>query len=273
MKRYPPINIGDTFHTAYSGDCKVIDVFQKNGKGLRYYTVEFPTGSTRTVKAQNLRDGTINDPLHLDYKSQPKLRKHTPIKVGDTFTTNEFGDCEVVDVEGHGTARSKVTVRFIQTNGIVVTSPESLRKGVTKDRFAPTVFGRGFLGNGSHKASDPAYDLWYAVMQRCYNPNYYNDHTEKSYADVEVCPEWYNFQTFADFYVKHYKDGYQLDKDILKPGCKVYSPDTCMFVPRTVNNAEAILRTLVSENPAYAHVMKAFRQEVTRQDKLSEGRF
>jgi hypothetical protein len=55
-----------------------------------------------------------------------------------------------------------------------------------------------------------------------------------------VCNEWHNFQNFAEWFCKNYCDAsmdkWQLDKDIIVPGNRVYSPETCCFVPNAVNN-------------------------------------
>jgi len=54
-----------------------------------------------------------------------------------------------------------------------------------------------------------------------------------------VCEEWRNFQNFAKWFEKNYKneimEKWQLDKDILVKRNKVYSPETCAFVPREIN--------------------------------------
>tara|TARA_R110000744_G_scaffold380201_1_gene500145 strand:- start:1165 stop:1539 length:375 start_codon:yes stop_codon:yes gene_type:complete len=41
---------------------------------------------------------------------------------------------------------------------------------------------------------------------------------------------------FADWFFLNYTDGLHLDKDILKQGNRVYSPDTCVFVSYQVNS-------------------------------------
>lgn len=48
------------------------------------------------------------------------------------------------------------------------------------------------------------------------------------------------FQAFADWATKQIGygvPGYQLDKDLLVKGNKVYSPETCCFLPREINMA------------------------------------
>ena len=48
----------------------------------------------------------------------------------------------------------------------------------------------------------------------------------------------FNIDSFANWFYDEtngYKEGYQLDKDILKKGNKIYSPETCCFVPQEIN--------------------------------------
>lgn len=60
-----------------------------------------------------------------------------------------------------------------------------------------------------------------------------------TYTDCEVCDEWLNFQNFAKWYDENFYevDGERmhLDKDILVKGNKIYSPETCIFVPQKIN--------------------------------------
>lgn len=84
------------------------------------------------------------------------------------------------------------------------------------------------------------YKLWESMIQRCY------DLTHKSYstyggAGVYVDTEWHDYQSFAKWAEgAKYFDGAQIDKDLLHiSGPKVYSKNTCQFVSRKVNTAEA----------------------------------
>ena len=40
---------------------------------------------------------------------------------------------------------------------------------------------------------------------------------------------------FCDWFHDNYREGYQLDKDLLIQGNKVYSPNTCVFIPQSIN--------------------------------------
>jgi hypothetical protein len=79
----------------------------------------------------------------------------------------------------------------------------------------------------------PIYTKWKDMIKRAYSKKYQSD--KPSYKGVTVCKEWLSFSCFSVWYENNYIDGYQLDKDIIKPGNKVYSPDFCLFVPCYIN--------------------------------------
>ena len=86
-----------------------------------------------------------------------------------------------------------------------------------------------------------AYSRWGSMLERCYSKNKMLRHP--SYKDVTVCEEWLNFQNFAEWYEntfpKHIKDiKFHLDKDLLQQGIedKIYSPNTCIWLPQKINN-------------------------------------
>ena len=79
-----------------------------------------------------------------------------------------------------------------------------------------------------------SYHIWHHMLRRCYN----QDKKMKSYYDCRVCDDWLVFSNFHKWFtsiLSEYKTGYQLDKDILIKGNKVYSPETCCFVPQQIN--------------------------------------
>ena len=78
-----------------------------------------------------------------------------------------------------------------------------------------------------------SYVCWQDMLQRCYIDSYYEK--APTYRGCSVCEEWKYFSVFKRFFDENYVDGYHLDKDILVKGNKVYSPDTCCFVPREIN--------------------------------------
>ena len=97
------------------------------------------------------------------------------------------------------------------------------------------VYKVGIYEKGSYDTvkDKKAYRTWKNILQRCYDEKTLERFP--TYVGCEICDEWVYFQNFADWYHKNYVDGYTLDKDILGDG-KLYSPDTCCFVPNHINN-------------------------------------
>lgn len=75
--------------------------------------------------------------------------------------------------------------------------------------------------------------VWHSMLQRCYDNKFHNRYP--TYKDCTVCEEWLLLSNFKRWFDENYIDGYVLDKDILFKGNKVYSPNTCCFVPHEVN--------------------------------------
>lgn len=76
------------------------------------------------------------------------------------------------------------------------------------------------------------YSVWRNILKRCYT--HYKCH-QPSYDGCSIVPEWLLYSTFKKWFDTNYISGYQLDKDLLVNGNKVYSPETCCFVPQEIN--------------------------------------
>ena len=119
----------------------------------------------------------------------------------------------------------------------------NFKRGTVINPYDKIISGVGYLGEGKYKScigdkDDLVYVKWRNMIHRCYEPkNYHN----VGYDHCTVCEEWQNYQNFAkwhedNFYtIPNYTGRMDLDKDILHKGNKVYSPDTCIFVPQEIN--------------------------------------
>lgn len=134
-----------------------------------------------------------------------------------------------------------ITVQFKTTNELVKTDYGTFVKGNVKSHFTPSVFGVGIKGteptvdeNGELLNS---YKCWSSMLNRCYSAKFQEKHP--TYIDCRVCEEWLYYPNFKKWYEANYYDinskKSQLDKDILIKGNKMYSPDTCVFVPNFIN--------------------------------------
>ena len=80
----------------------------------------------------------------------------------------------------------------------------------------------------------PYYKVWTNMLKRCYCPKY--QVTMPTYKAATVDPEWFSFTAFKSWMEEQVWEGLELDKDILSAGGKVYSKETCCFVPRRINS-------------------------------------
>ena len=111
--------------------------------------------------------------------------------------------------------------------------------GCIKCPYEPRVFCVGFIGEGKYnfKEYKHIYKVWGSMLERCYSKDY--QLKRPTYINCLVCDEWHNFQNFAQWFENNYyevnEEEMHLDKDILFKGNKIYSPETCVFVPNNIN--------------------------------------
>ena len=143
----------------------------------------------------------------------------------------------VIDYNG----TKKVLIRF--ENGYIKECAwREVRDGNVINPYTVTVCNVGFLGEGEYKKTinrktTNVYNHWLGMIQRCYANN---EEKNPTYENCEVCKEWHNFQNFAKWYEGNYYEiegeEMHLDKDILIKGNKIYSPQTCIFIPKRINS-------------------------------------
>ena len=119
---------------------------------------------------------------------------------------------------------------------------DNFKRGYIKCPYEPRTYGVGHLGEGPYNTKEngkktKAYDTWHDMLRRCYDTK--SHEKRPTYIGCEVYEKWLNFQTFAEWYEKNYYEIpdqiMNLDKDILIKNNKIYSPDTCVFVPQNIN--------------------------------------
>lgn len=80
----------------------------------------------------------------------------------------------------------------------------------------------------------PFYRTWKSMVERCYSEKYQSK--RPTYKGCSVCGEWLTFSNFKSWMKQQDWEGKQLDKDILKEENKVYCPEYCIFVDRSINS-------------------------------------
>lgn len=118
-------------------------------------------------------------------------------------------------------------------------------KGSVRNPYYPSVFNLGITGNKCPiKKIDgkitKEYLSWRSMIERCCDEEYKNKHP--TYKNVTCCKEWLLYENFYKWIhsqenFEKWLNGHQwnIDKDILVKGNKVYSPETCCLVPNNVN--------------------------------------
>ena len=118
----------------------------------------------------------------------------------------------------------------------------NFKRGKIKCPYEPRYYGKGYLGEGKYKMSingkhTDEFDIWYEMLRRCYDPKYQERYP--TYKGCKVEEYLLNFQNMGEWIKDNYYEvpGEQmcLDKDILCKGNKVYSRETCIFVPQRIN--------------------------------------
>ena len=118
----------------------------------------------------------------------------------------------------------------------------SFKNKTVRYPYHPSKYGVGYIGigkfiGGSYSKENIIYDYWDGILRRCYSERIKK--LRNSYSDCLVDEYWHNLQNFGEWFEKNYNPKYMkswcLDKDILVKGNRIYSPETCCFVPNEIN--------------------------------------
>lgn len=116
------------------------------------------------------------------------------------------------------------------------------KRGEISCPYERRLYNKGYLGEGIYKTrinnkNTKHYGAWTSMLERCYNKKYHEKYP--TYKGCEVEEYLLNFQNFSQWYYDNYykidNEKMCLDKDILYKGNKIYSRETCIFVPNRIN--------------------------------------
>ena len=135
---------------------------------------------------------------------------------------------------------ANVVIQFLKTGYETTVRLTNIRNGNVKDTYLPSVYGIGVFGNKYpsrvNGVKTKEYKLWHSMLVRCYS-----DTIKKKHPTYEGCEVSDNFKSYEYFYEWcHSQIGFgnkdwHLDKDLLVKGNKIYSEDSCVFIPQEVN--------------------------------------
>jgi len=181
--------------------------------------VEFENGFIRkNLSYSDFKRGALD---HVDYSKRIGEERYN--FYGSKIVVTDYKNSDIVHIKFDNGYAS-------------ITTWGTFSKGDVRSPYCKTLYGIGFLGEGEFTSKDIWHNHWRAMVERV---NVKNDNFHRTYIDVTIYEEWYNYQNFAKWAKENYYEienlRMELDKDILFKGNKIYSPDTCVFVPQLIN--------------------------------------
>ena len=198
--------------------------------------------------------------------------------VGKVCKSKSSGDFKILKYND----RANVEIQFLKTGFEMVARLNHIRNGKVKDPYLPSVCGVGIIGikypSRVNGILTKECALWYSMLERCYNdgfknkrPTYEGCEVSNNFKSYEYFYEWCNEQIGFD----NDSNGnpFQLDKDLLVKGNKVYSESTCVFIPREIN--QLLIKCTASRGKhligvCWSKTANAFVARVSRNKGCSE---
>lgn len=243
--------IGEVYEGSKGKLFEILDLIEINGE--RKAKVRFlDSGYETVVFITNIRTKSVADRSTYDWTNL----KYKPSSI---ITSNNGVTGKILDLErrtqANGRIRNYITVEILDTGFILQCTSDNFKRDKFKDLLKPTILGYGKLGyidsiveeNKCLLSEIKEYDLWTGIINRACC-----EHTEKNlsynnvtlderwlrfdyfYEDVKEIPNYIMWKTFQQDY-PNVKNIFEFDKDILSKENKVYSKETCMFLPKFIN--------------------------------------
>lgn len=159
-------------------------------------------------------------------------------RIGETKRNNQGLNMTIIAYQN----KRNITILFDDEYVVNKVEYSNFKKGTIKNPYHPSVYGIGYIGEGKYKTGKTGnmtiqYKTWICMLQRCYSEKSWIKHP--TYKGCIVYESWLNFQNFCVWFDENYyeidNEKMHLDKDILIKGNKIYSPETCVFVPQRIN--------------------------------------
>ena len=156
--------------------------------------------------------------------------------VGKICKSLNSGDFKIVKYNNN----RNVEIQFLKTGFETSVHLVQVKNGSVKDSYSPSVYGVGIIGTqyptSESRRNTKEYELWQGMLERCYSDGF-----KKRNPTYEGCEVSDNFKSYEYFYewcqnqIGFSNKDWQLDKDLLAKGNKIYSEDFCVFIPSDIN--------------------------------------
>ena len=155
----------------------------------------------------------------------PYSKYGTPMKI---IIYNSYSDIVVEFQDEH-----KYTTNATYNN---------FKKSKIRNPYDKEYYGVGFLGRAYYKnekfVDSISFKTWEWMLQRCYSKKALK--RNPTYEPCYVCEEWHEYYNFKIWFEENYytieNEIMEIDKDILFKNDKIYSPETCVFLPHCINS-------------------------------------
>ena len=114
------------------------------------------------------------------------------------------------------------------------------------------------------------YTAWGSMLERCYSKKFLE--RNQSYIGTSVCSEWLYATAFKKWMEQQDWHGKCLDKDIIVPRNKLYSPKTCAFVLQATNKFVVASDAIRGDYPIGVNLYKRTGKYRAQCGNLSTGK-
>lgn len=182
--------------------------------------------------------------------SERSLQYQPPFPVQKETTWQLIEGVKSRDKQGHKYVEVQFGSGFTQTARY-----DQVQRGSLADPYCTTVCGVGYSGGlvCSTKEDRMLRACWTRMLHRCYLPSC-KEYKYYGAKGVTVCARWHNLSCFVEdaknlvgWWYKKNSNGFELDKDHYQS--KIYSPETCIWLPKRLNVAYARRKPFVATSP------------------------
>ena len=252
----PAVGIGEKFRNTKGLTFEIVEYLRSRKVKVRFVESGFEVwAAVKEIKKGKIRDWITTPLLEVKHYVKTGNKRKPAVEVGQVI--ENFYGCKFKVIEQLPNAKCRI--KFLDEFGYEKVVLRSDAKQGIRNPYRRGYSGTGYLGEGyySPENSRQIFTIWSNMLTRCYDEESLKKNI--TYVGCSVDSIWHSFQNFAMWceYQPEFKNkDWCLDKDIAERGNKLYSPDTCSFVPVEINNLFTLRGNKRGEYPLGVHKEK-----------------
>lgn len=223
--------VGSVYKTNLDGD---VELIEHNGKTaiFRFLNTGYECEALiANVVAGKCRDHSVTERVYSETTTHNAIMQ-----------SNNYGEFILLERTG-----KHCVVQFIKTGYTTKCLWENIKLGKIADPYLPTTYNLGYMGEYKKTSYwKQALQLWRNMLKRCYSEKDPKGYFGKG---ITVDTRWLCFANFLQDLPKlqnfnlwlegqrGHATKYNLDKDFIVEGNKVYSREVCMFLTEAQNKS------------------------------------